>query len=523
MKTSPRLLRSLVFLLLLLPLLFQAVVLVTGLLAMFIAEAVGGLHGDITLEGLVFLSLTLVITGYACFRSGRALVRKGYAPVENAGTSRMEPSRNFFMRYPGVVIACGYTMLAALIAIHLSPRGVHSIFDTTSIALIVSHLPSLGMLSFVIAFGVPPPWLLLIPPFFIYLVYAIGMAREFRIMGTPRAQWHGKAIFTATLALCAMVFVWRVGVLQDSVVRLSQEVERVDDKIYTEPYVPFRNNNKLAKIPSPTLEILDNHPRLDGATALYPVYAAAAQAIYKIHTFVTPAYVQMYTAVSTTPKAYENLIEGRADIIFCAQPSPAQIAAAKAKGVEFHLTPIGREAFVFFVNEANPVDTLTTAQVRAIYTRRVTNWSEVGGRKEKILPFQRPADSGSQTAMEQQVMRGATMTTPLKEEQMRGMGGIVIETAAYRNAPNAIGYSFRFFVTTMTGVKNIKLLKIDGIAPTPETIRDGTYPYSNNFYAITTNRTANNPRVQELIAWFLSPQGQQLIESTGYIPLAKTP
>ena len=219
-----------------------------------------------------------------------------------------------------------------------------------------------------------------------------------------------------------------------------------------------------------------------------------------------------------------RLIKGRADVIFCAQPSSDQIAKAKAAGVELQLTPIGREAFVFFVNKANPVETLTSDQVRALYTKRITNWSEVGGRDEKILPFQRPENSGSQTAMEQQVMRGMAMAAPMKGEQMQSMGGIIVATAMYHNAPNAIGYSFRFFVTTMEGdkAKNIKLLKIDGVAPTVETIRDGTYPYAGNFYAITTNKTANAPHVQELIAWFLSEQGQKLIDDTGYVSLGKT-
>ncbi|MDR1011814.1 MAG: hypothetical protein LBM04_11955 [Opitutaceae bacterium] len=71
----------------------------------------------------------------------------------------------------------------------------------------------------------------------------------------------------------------------------------------------------------------------------------------------------------------------------------------------------------------------------------------------------------------------------------------------------------------MTGTKGIKLLKIDGVAPTVETIRGGAYPYTGNLYAVTTNKTADNPHVQELIAWFLSPQGQRLIEDAGYVSL----
>ena len=336
------------------------------------------------------------------------------------------------------------------------------------------------------------------------------------------------------LAVCATLFngCFSTGARQTRIADEMPDAPRMDDTIYTQNYDPLNKNNRLVSIDAPTLKIDRKHPRVDGATALYPVYAAACRTIYtnvpesvfrstwsgqRVHGLTK------LVGVSTTPKAYERLVRGEVDVIFCAQPSPAQIAAAREKGIEFQLTPIGREAFVFFVNEANPVDGLTTAQIRAIYKKEITNWSEVGGREEKILPFQRPADSGSQTAMEQQVMRGTPMATPLKEEQIRGMVGIVLATAAYRNAPNAIGYSFRYFVTTMTGTKGIKLLKIDGVAPTVETIRDGTYPYANNFYAITTNKTANNPHVQELIAWFLSPQGQKLIDDTGYVSLGKTP
>ena len=512
MKKSPGLLRSLVFLLLLLPLLFQVVAAVTMFLSVSMVR--------VSALAFIILALGIAFAGYVCLRAGRTFVRKGCAYGESTGTNTgpvtMEPSRNFFIRYPGVVIACGYTALAALIAIWLPPQGNHGVFETAAMVLFWSHLPSSVVIYISMIFSTLHAWPFLIPPFFVYLVYAIGMAREFRKLGAPRTRWGGRVVFAAALVCCAAVFAWRAGVLQEGVVHFSEDVARVDDTIYREPYMPFSDNNKLAKIPAPTLAIESAHPRLDGATALFPVYAAAAQAIYKN---IAPQEVWKRVVVSTTPQAYENLVEGRADVIFCAQPSRAQIAAARKKGVELQLTPIGREAFVFFVNEANPVEALTSGQVRAIYTRRITDWSEVGGHREKILPFQRPADSGSQTAMELQVMRGESMAIPLREERIQGMGGIVLQTAAYRNAPNAIGYSFRFFVTTMTGTEGIKLLAIDGVAPTVDTIRDGTYPYAGKFFAVTTNKTANNPHVRELITWFLGAQGRKLIEDSGYAGL----
>jgi len=511
-KSLTRLLWSLVDLLLLLPLFFQLVVVamyfVLAVFASFISQRN---HGEII--GATILILVVLIVAYVCVRAGRRRVRKDH------GDGALRLSQNFFERYSGVVIACGYTVLAALIGICLPPLwNGGGVFGTAASVIFWSHLPSAVVLGLIMIFSLPQAWPFLIPPFSIYLFYAMGMAWEFRRMRAPHAQWQGKAIFAAAFALCAVVFVWRSVALQNSILHYSANVERMDDTIYTSHYIPFQNGSELVKIPASTLAIGSEHPRLDGATALYPVYAAAVQAIYKN---ITTDDVRKRVVVSTTPLAYQNLIEGSADVIFCAQPSPAQIAAAKAKGVEFQLTPIGREAFVFFVNEANPVNGLTTEQIKAIYRKRITNWSKVGGSDAAILPFQRPGDSGSQTAMEQQVMRGTSMTMPMKEERMQGMGSIVLQTAAYRNAPNAIGYSFRFFVTTMVNTKGIKLLKIDGVAPTVETIRDGTYPYAGNFYAITTNKTANAPHVRELIAWFLSEQGQKLIEDTGYVSLGK--
>ncbi|MDR1011595.1 MAG: substrate-binding domain-containing protein, partial [Opitutaceae bacterium] len=427
----------------------------------------------------------------------------------------LQPSASFSVRYLGVIVACGYTMLVALIAICL-PIGQHGLYSHFGEVFIWAHCTSMFFPGDILLFFRAPPWPYFIPPLMVYAVYAAGMAWEFRVMRTPCTRWPGRVVLLAAAVVCTAAFALRVAVLESGVFRESDGGTRMDDTIYTKPYVPFVEDNKLVKISAPTLAITSDHPRLDGATALYPVYAAAAQAVYKN---IDAARVRQNVSVSTTPRAYERLVSGEADVIFCAKPSPAQVAAAREKCVEFQLTPLGREAFVFFVNEANPVDALTSAQVRAIYTREITNWSGVGGNKEKILPFQRPKDSGSQTAMEHQVMQGRPMATPLLEEQMRGMGETILEAAAYRNSANAIGYSFRFFVTTMTGIHGVKLLRIDGVAPTVETIRSGAYPYAGNLYAVTANKTADNPRVRELIAWFLSPQGQQLIEDAGYVPL----
>ena len=277
-------------------------------------------------------------------------------------------------------------------------------------------------------------------------------------------------------------------------------------------YQPFYSS-KLATLEEATLTLKDDLPVLDGATALYPVYAAFVQATYPEKEY------DVYNSEvmgNTTPEAYNNLIEGKVDIIFAAGPSESQLNDAKRKGVELELTPIGREAFVFFVNKDNPIDGLTTEQIQKIYSGEITNWKEVGGKNDKIKAFQRPADSGSQTALEKFMGDIPIMEAPT-EDVVAGMGGIIEQTANYRNYKNAIGYSFRFFSMDMVENDSIKHLQIDGVYPTKETIRTNEYPLASEFYAITAG--SDNPNAEKFIEWILSEQGQYLIEKSGYVPI----
>ena len=288
-------------------------------------------------------------------------------------------------------------------------------------------------------------------------------------------------------------------------------------------YKPFTENNKLAILEEEsTLQINDELPRIDGATAFYPLYAAFAQAVYPARNYNlyagksdTPE-IREEVVCSTTPYAYNRLINGEVDIIFVFEPSEQQIQEAKSKGVELKLTPIGKEAFVFFVNSRNKVDNLSTEQIQDIYAGKITNWKELGGKNNKIRAFQRPENSGSQTML-QKLMEGKELMAPLQEDVVAGMGGIIDQTASYRNYKNAIGYSFLFFATEMIENNEIKLLKVDGVKPDKNTISSGDYPLAPEFYAVTAG--SNNPNVDKFIEWMLSPQGQYLVDKTGYTPV----
>ena len=284
-------------------------------------------------------------------------------------------------------------------------------------------------------------------------------------------------------------------------------------------YIPFvgRDVAQLDGEPDWNLRGLSRGelPRLDGATALYPVYAAFAEAVYpdnlRYHDYGDSATPVMCTK---TNHAYESLIEGDADIIFCAGPSDAQIADAAAAGVEFELTPFGKEAFVFIVNAENPLENITVSQIRQVYSGQLTQWDELGvSGLGEVIPYQRPANSGSQTALERLMGDVPIMQAP--GEYVWDMMDKILQAIEYRNLPNAIGYSFRFFCTEMMA-SEVKLLSIDGVAPTAENIRNGSYPITTTLYAVT-RKGEEKPYVRELLNWITSEQGQELVEKSGYV------
>lgn len=322
-------------------------------------------------------------------------------------------------------------------------------------------------------------------------------------------------LLACLLLACGVVIVH--GLWRDS-------LPTVDDRtLLLWQYEPFGEETKAASLDGPASLQLKGTLRLDGATALYPVYASFVRAVYpegEYPLYGREKYGQV--ACSGTVEAYERLIRGETDMIFAAAPSQDQLDRAEAAGVELHMTPIGREAFVFFVNRRNPVTGLTVEEVQKIYSGEITDWSRVGGRRQKIRPFQRAENSGSQSAL-LRLMDGRPLLKPETEDVADAMDGIIEQVASYRNYRNAIGFSFRFYATEMAASGDIRLLSLNGVEPTKETIRDGSYPIASSFYAVTAapeGRPALEERDESAAAflrWILSEEGQTLVERSGYV------
>lgn len=411
--------------------------------------------------------------------------------------------------------------------------------------LLLIALPMLPEMYNCITFGTVNGLVLSVIAHLIALIaFAAGVKISDRQYGTPRSK--AKLIPYAVFAVCfgvALLSMGHIIRMRDlSTVTAERDYGQTGDNVYRtaeghgfayengwssvnlSPYYVENPDNKLAKLDEPSdfiISDVEQMPVLNGAEAAYPIYSAFAECCYenigKIQQRAKKygGQIKMPVRFTNTVVGFEELLTGETDIFFGSKPSEAQYRTAEEKGVELVLTPIGSEAFVFFVNSENPVDGLTSDQIRKIYSGEYTSWKQAGGSNIPILAFQRPEGSGSQTRMEY-FMGDVPLKEPLEVEYEMSMAGVIKEVASYENKESAIGYSFRYYVSKMFHDDNIKFLSVDGIYPDAEAIRGGSYPLAGNLYAITLKGN-ENPAVEPFLEWMTGDQGKQIVNRTGYI------
>lgn len=317
--------------------------------------------------------------------------------------------------------------------------------------------------------------------------------------------------FLIIWCICAAVYGTALGT-NFGIIKYNKSITvNTSPNIDIQAYLPFEEDSKIVKTDSKTLKLTENLPRIDGAAALFPVYSAFVNAVY-------PNTTKLHDGIfeyNNTPDGYRLLAEKETDIFIGVYPSDEQRAYAEENQTTFEYTPIGTEAFVFFVHKDNPITNLTTEQIKDIYSGKITNWKDVGGKNEKIAAFQRNEGSGSQSMLKR--FMGDTPITDAPTEMVNDlMAGIIEQVADYKSKTNSIGFSFRYYVEGIIKNPDIKMISIDGAAPTSENIRNGSYPILTPIYAVTYKENQNG-NVDKLLEWILSDEGQYIINETGYV------
>ncbi len=261
---------------------------------------------------------------------------------------------------------------------------------------------------------------------------------------------------------------------------------------------------------------VNDYPIVDGSTATLPL----SYALMRAATGCTEDEAKAAIAHSKTTESFYALIDGSADLLLVYAPSQDAFDYAAQMGVKLKLKPIGRDALVFLVNPANPVQSLTRDQLIGIYTGKAVNWKDVGGEDLPIVAYQRIENSGSQVMMEKQVMQGVPMMEAPKELRTDEMDELIDEVASYQDAPSALGYSVYYYVHNMYSNSNIRLLQVDGVAPDNERIASGAYPFTQDFYAVVRADAPEDSIQRKLYDWLTTLEGQALVTGAGYVAVA---
>ena len=222
---------------------------------------------------------------------------------------------------------------------------------------------------------------------------------------------------------------------------------------------------------------------------------------------------------STTHGSYTNLIDGNVELIIASRNiSRDEKNYADEKGVSLIEHPIGRDAFIFIVNNNNPVNNLTISQIQDIYTGKTRNWKDVGGNDATISPYIRNANSGSQEKMETLVMKGLTMID-WPEMITHGMAGPFF---SLRYDKNGIAYTPYFYYSIMARGEQAwaKSICVNGIEPNKSTISNNTYPYVSEIYAAVRSDIDKTSTAYKLFEYLTTTSGQDIVKESGYVPVS---
>ena len=262
-------------------------------------------------------------------------------------------------------------------------------------------------------------------------------------------------------------------------------------------------------------------PTIDGSTSTYPF----TEAVYTQLFANGPSHKLFPAKHSKSHASYQRLINGEVDMLFASvYPASDILAMAKEKGVELELIPIAYDAMIFFTNAENPIAGLTKEQISNIYVNDAyENWAELGGTDALLYPYCRNNDSGSHAQMEKHFLNGSEIHPEVQKETSMTMSNVLTDVmGAKTDNPlgYGLGYSIYYYYHNMDLFYNtkteLKLLAIDGVHPTDETIADGSYPLSNNTYIVLRKDTPAESPARKMAEFMLTEEGQTCVELAGF-------
>ncbi len=244
---------------------------------------------------------------------------------------------------------------------------------------------------------------------------------------------------------------------------------------------------------------------MTGSTTVLPIAQAVAEALANKY--------EIQVSGGGSSVGITALLDGTTDIADHSRPiKPSEYKMAVENGIYPFTFHIANDAVAVIVHPSNPVNNLTLAQLKDIYTGKITNWNQVGGKDAPITVVSRDSSSGTFETWEKIVMH----KEPVLSGALFATSNADVANEVSRN-PNAIGYVGLAYISPQ-----LKAVTVNGKKATLESAINYTYPIARPLFMSTNGFPAPGP-VLDVILFVLSDAGQRLIQEVGYAPIRQLP
>jgi phosphate transport system substrate-binding protein len=208
------------------------------------------------------------------------------------------------------------------------------------------------------------------------------------------------------------------------------------------------------------------------------------------------------------------LINGTTDICLSSRPmkDSEKLKLRERYGTTGIEVRTAKDGLTIFVNNSNGVKELSFDQLRDIYTGKIRNWKDVGGKDAQIILYGRENSSGTYAFYKEHVLRNADYSNG-----MQALPGTAAVVNAVRKDANGIGFGGAGYAE---GVKEVAVREKNGgtaYLPTKENVASGTYPITRYLYFYLRSKPTG--ATQEFIKWILGAEGQSIVTKEGFFPV----
>ncbi|MEW6569551.1 MAG: phosphate ABC transporter substrate-binding protein [Nitrospirota bacterium] len=243
--------------------------------------------------------------------------------------------------------------------------------------------------------------------------------------------------------------------------------------------------------------------RIDGSTTVLPVAQKAAEVFMKKN----PG-VKIYVSGSGSGTGIKALMDGTTDIATSSREAKdKEIAVAKGKGVNLTSHKVALDGIVPVIHPSMKIENVTLEQLRDIYNGKIKSWKGIGGPDRPISVVSRDTSSGTYEVWESKVLKGDRVRA---DALLVASNGQAVQTIAKNRY--AIGYIGIGYVD-----RSIRVLKVNGKTPTPQSVRDSSWPISRPLYMYTNGKPVGV--IKKFIDFVLSPEGQKIVEEVKYVSI----